>query len=383
MTPLTTPDDCGNAGKQRPAFTGVNVIKTVMLTVILCTSCSMAVHHDVEADPGLPIACDSDPSLCCTSGSPIIVDLGGDGIHLGPPDAGVLFALRDGASARWSWTLPGTNDAWLALDRNGNGVIDDGGELFGDVTDQPVATSPNGFSALAVFDTADNGGNADGMLDAGDAVWGRLRLWRDADANGISGSDEMIPLDLAGVRGFSLSYAESSIVDMFGNQFRYQSAIVADPPVAATVSDVWLQHVVGPVAQDYTQWTCYAWGYAVAFGTTGSPSIYTGPCGNPYTQSDPYVTDGLGQLAKLVIRSSTSTSIDTAFNSAYNITSNAILGQVSDPSTYWCKFSYTPSPDLAEPLPWDKASSSGSPGVKCISQIISSGGGGTGGGDCR
>ena len=97
---------------------------------------------------------------------PLILDLTGDGFHLTDTAHGVVFDIRaDGHPLRVPWTADSRN-GFLVLDRNGNGLVDDGSELFGNVTPQPQSAHPNGFGALAQYDW-----NGDGMIDDHDPIY--------------------------------------------------------------------------------------------------------------------------------------------------------------------------------------------------------------------
>lgn len=170
---------------------------------------------------------------------PIIVDTGRNGYHLTSVEDGVLFDLNaDGVPERTAWTRADSDDAFLAMDRNGNGVIDDGSELFGNRTpayrDGDI-TTVNGFEALRFLE-----GNLDRKIDAADRAFGTLLLWRDSNHNGISEPDELTPLSET-VAEIGTDYKEKKRVDQFGNLFRQQGRITWAGGGEGIVYDVWLR----------------------------------------------------------------------------------------------------------------------------------------------
>jgi hypothetical protein len=175
---------------------------------------------------------DGNCELCDTGGSggncgsPIIIDLKGSDFPLSSLRNGVRFDLdADGSIEKTSWTAAGSKLAFLALDRNGNGSIDNGAELFGNYTPQPPSSYPNGFLALAEYDKAGNGGNENGIIDPADSIFTSLKLWIDSNHDGISQPGELHTLSEFAITSISLSYNIAYRKDEYGNQFRYRARV--------------------------------------------------------------------------------------------------------------------------------------------------------------
>lgn len=166
---------------------------------------------------------------CYPNCTPILVDVAGNGFALTSFENGVDFDLNnDGNKEHTSWTVKDTDDSWLVLDRDNNGTIDSGAELFGNSTPQPTppsGKSKNGFLALAMYDRLLMGGNSNGVIDPQDAVFANLKLWRDANHNGTTDEGELSSLASVGLRVIELDYKESKKTDEHGNAFVYRAKV--------------------------------------------------------------------------------------------------------------------------------------------------------------
>ena len=170
---------------------------------------------------------------------PLALDLNGDGkIGISPaPNGGAYFDHNgDGVSHRSSWISK--EDGILAYDRNGNGKIDDGGELFGNFTqikdkDGNQRLAKDGYEALKEFDS-----NNDGLIDNKDDKFKDLKIWQDANSNGISDEGELKSLDELGIASLSLNHNEVNEDLGGGNTLSLKGSYIKTDGTAHSMGDL-------------------------------------------------------------------------------------------------------------------------------------------------
>ncbi|MFH0822011.1 MAG: hypothetical protein V2B18_04620 [Pseudomonadota bacterium] len=143
---------------------------------------------------------------------PLALDLDGDGIETTDVSAGAYFDHEgDGFAEATGWVA--ADDGLLVLDRNGDGMINDGRELFGDQTILKDGTiAANGYQALAEWDD-----NQDGKIDSNDAVFAQLRVWQDEDGDGYSRPEELHTFTELGITAVNLDSTVANATDSQGN----------------------------------------------------------------------------------------------------------------------------------------------------------------------
>ena len=137
---------------------------------------------------------------------PLALDLDGDGIEAVAANgfAGALFD-HTGSGIRTATGWVSADDGLLVRDINGNGIIDNGAELFGDNTKlKNGGAAQHGFAALADLDS-----NGDKVIDAKDAAFKELRVWRDINQDGISQNNELFTLQSLGIKSFNTAYTNT------------------------------------------------------------------------------------------------------------------------------------------------------------------------------
>lgn len=202
------------SGDQITASAQATVSAQADVQVTMADGTSVAVSAQVQASASFSVSMTNSGSQQTAQCDPLALDLNQDGkISLSGVDDGVNFDLNaDGVNEQAAFVKGG--DGFLALDRNKNGVIDDGGELFGD-----QHGSANGFLELAKFDE-----NQDGMIDAQDSVFADLEVVTMDE----KGNFQTMDLDEAGVSAISLSTANVDQAAENGNRVsqigQYQTA---------------------------------------------------------------------------------------------------------------------------------------------------------------
>lgn len=163
---------------------------------------------------------------CLIGIDPLIIDLDGDGIELSG-SASTYFDLNgDGFAERAVWTRGG--DGFLVRDINANGQIDNVSEMFGN------ADTP-GFTALAALDS-----NSDGKITAADAAFGDLRVWVDADGDGVTDAGELKTLAELNITEISAISTSPDVASVRGNTVRADATVTFGDGTIRAIADVLL-----------------------------------------------------------------------------------------------------------------------------------------------
>ncbi|WP_239362970.1 calcium-binding protein [Snodgrassella communis] len=179
---------------------------------------------------------------------PLVLDLDGDGIETTGSRklSGALFD-HDGDGIRTATGWVKADDGLLAVDRNGDGIINDGTELFGDSTLLADGSkAANGYAALREFDS-----NGDGRVDAQDANFDQLRVWRDLNQDGICQSNELFTLEQVGVKALNLANKNSNANLKNGNTLAQIGSYETTDGQTRVMGDVNFEHK--PVFSEYAE----------------------------------------------------------------------------------------------------------------------------------
>jgi hypothetical protein len=160
--------------------------------------------------------------------SPLVLDMGADGLDLSSlENSGVKFDMDlDGINDPTGWI--GTQEAFLVLDKNNDGLINNRSEMFGNLD-----AYENGFSLLASYDD-----NNDGVMDNRDWIFSRLRLWIDSNSDGVSQPEELFTLPSLDVTSINLAFTSPGTI-LDGNLLGQQSSFTFGSGTTADIFDVW------------------------------------------------------------------------------------------------------------------------------------------------
>jgi len=220
---------------------------------------------------------------CPAIGDPLVIDFFGNGFKFERLKRAFDYNV-DGIKDKWYCIKADNNDdAFLVLDIDGNGIISDGSELFGNYTThylvprdpscRPSRTKncqfykkafnplpKQGFEALAVYDTAAAGGNEDGWIGKEDAIYSYLRLGVQ-NPTGSSFFSKMLPIAVTDMRIKLRDIVEMDEIDpVTRNKTRWRSIVtMSNPPMVlkdlktghikkvteTVIADIWFEIDVG------------------------------------------------------------------------------------------------------------------------------------------
>jgi hypothetical protein len=165
--------------------------------------------------------------------SPVVLDLDGNGVQTIDAQHGVQFDLNGtGVQSQVGWVSAG--DGLLVMDRNHDGHINDGTELFGTATKLANGhRAGDGYTAMNAEDS-----NGDGKLSQADATWDQLRVWVDADSDGSTDLGELLTLDQLGIIELDLNAQRGTEMDN-GNLLGLVSSYTTDDGKSHDMADVW------------------------------------------------------------------------------------------------------------------------------------------------
>jgi hypothetical protein len=236
MVAIQTADLAGLTSAQIPYITASNLVAmtTSQITKLSDTQLGyLTAAQDATLTAGQLAAMTT--AQLAAARTPLILDLGGDGIHTTSLEQGVTFDLMaTGTRVPTGWV--GAGDGLLVRDLNGNQTIESGAELFGDATVLPNGTTAqDGFQALAALDADHNG-----LIDENDLGFNELQVWQDVNQDGISQADELHSLESLSIKSISLGFNPVSQDDA-GNWIGLESTYQTTDEEIHRLVDVWFK----------------------------------------------------------------------------------------------------------------------------------------------
>ena len=233
---MTTAQVAAMETRDIAALTTTQVAKGLTTAQISALTSAQVCAMTTEQVAALPTA----QAALISTKTPIVLDLNHDGISTLNITAGVQFDLgADGTTEHTGWVS--SSDGLLVMDRNRDGSINDGSELFGSSTTLADGSkAPDGYVALAELDV-----NHDGIISAADAGFADLQVWVDANSDGVSTGVELKSMASLGIASLSLTTQRTAIVD-HGNTLGLVSSFQTTDGASHAAADVWFQTLGTP-----------------------------------------------------------------------------------------------------------------------------------------